>query len=114
MINDKWVVQIRKGLVELAVMMIIKNGKVYGYQITKSLKSDPILEVSDGSIYPILKRLESDKLVYATWEQPEHGLRRKYYELSEIGERILSERVEIFSQSMELLRSLQGGLNNEN
>ncbi|EIM08423.1 Transcriptional regulator, PadR-like family protein [Planococcus antarcticus DSM 14505] len=111
--NDKWLFQIRKGLVELAVMILMEKKAVYGYEMTKSLKPYPLFELADGSIYPLLKRLEKNNWVETYWDNPEEGVRRKYYKLSIEGQKTLQERLKIFQSSTDLLLSLKGEVENE-
>lgn len=106
---DKWELQLRKGIIELVIMLLVSKKPLYGYQITQTLNNIPQLQISDGSIYPILKRLEKNKWLYSFWEETERGgPRRKYYELTNIGEEVLSERFNIFNQSVEVVNSLKG------
>ncbi|SHH95083.1 PadR family transcriptional regulator [Virgibacillus chiguensis] len=111
--HDRWFIQIRKGLAELAVMILMKDSAVYGYQLTKALKTNPMFELSDGSIYPLLKRLEANQLVDTYWDNPDTGLRRKYYQLSKKGAQVLSERLNLFQESMDLLWKLQKEVTND-
>lgn len=113
MAKDKWLFQIRKGLVELAVMILMEKKPVYGYEMTKSLKSHPLFELADGSIYPLLKRLEVNNWVNTYWDNPDEGVRRKYYQLSAEGQKILKERLSIFENANDLLLSLKGESNHD-
>ncbi|NBJ69415.1 PadR family transcriptional regulator [Roseburia sp. 1XD42-34] len=88
-------------------MILMKDSAVYGYQLAKALKSNPMFELSDGSIYPLLKRLETNQLVDTYWNNPDTGLRRKYYQLSTKGAQVLTERLKVFQQSMDMLWKLQ-------
>ena len=82
-------VQLKRGLLDVCVLAAIKDGDSYGYKIIKDLK--PCIELSESTLYTILKRLEEARLltVYVT----EHGGRlRKYYRITDAG----LKRIEIF------------------
>ena len=69
-------VQLKRGLLDVCVLAAIKDGETYGYKIIKDLA--PYMEMSESTLYTILKRLESAKML--TVRTAEHGGRlRKYY-----------------------------------
>ena len=80
--------QMKRGLLDVCVLAAIKNEESYGYKIIKDMK--PYLEMSESTLYTILKRLESAKLL--TVRSAEHGGRlRKYYQITAAGRRRLEE-----------------------
>ncbi len=77
-------VQLKRGILDVCVLAAIKNADSYGYQIIKDMK--PYLEMSESTLYTILKRLE--KLKMLTVRSVEHGGRlRKYYRITELGKK---------------------------
>ena len=75
-------VQIKRGLLDVCVLAAIKDGESYGYKIIKDMS--PYVEISESTLYPILRRLESAKLLTA--RSAEHnGRLRKYYSITEAG-----------------------------
>ena len=75
-------VQLKRGLLDACVLAAIKNKDSYGYQIIKDMK--PYLEMSESTLYTILKRLESARLL--TVRSVEHnGRLRKYYHITRAG-----------------------------
>ena len=75
-------VQLKRGLLDVCVLTAIKNEDSYGYQIIKDMK--PYLEMSESTLYTILKRLEAAKML--TVRVVEHGGRlRKYYHITALG-----------------------------
>lgn len=56
-VNDRWIVQFRKGIFELAILSLLRSKPMYGYELTSSLKTTSALAISEGAIYPILKRM---------------------------------------------------------
>ncbi len=75
-------IQMKRGLLDACVLASIRGGPSYGYQIIKDLK--PYVEVSESTLYPILRRLETAKLL--TVRSAEHnGRLRKYYHITPQG-----------------------------
>jgi len=82
---DNWTNQIRKGVLELCILNDIRNRKMYGYDIIKKLCRTEGLIISDGVIYPLLRRLRSNGLVKIFMQDSPEGPTRKYYKLTEKG-----------------------------
>lgn len=81
-------IQLKRGLLEVCVLAAIKNEESYGYQIIKDMK--PYIEISESTLYPILKRLEEQKLLTVkTMEY--NGRLRKYYYITESGRKRLTD-----------------------
>lgn len=81
-------IQLKRGLLDVCVLAAIKNEDSYGYQIIKDLK--PCIELSESTLYTILKRLETASML--TVRTAEHGGRlRKYYRITEEGVRRIEE-----------------------
>ena len=84
-------IQLKRGLLDVCVLAAIKNEDSYGYKIIKDMK--PYIELSESTLYTILKRLEGANML--TVRTAEHGGRlRKYYRITEEGRR----RIEDFKQ----------------
>jgi len=79
--------ELRRGSLELVVLHVLAPAEAYGYEIVTMLASrtDGVLAVTDGTLYPILYRLERAGLVAVRWETPERGVPRKYYRLTDAG-----------------------------
>lgn len=81
-------IQLKRGLLDVCVLAAIKNEDSYGYKIIKDLK--PYIELSESTLYTILKRLETANMM--TVKTAEHGGRlRKYYHITEEGLRRIEE-----------------------
>ena len=81
-------VQLKRGLLEVCVLAAIKNQDSYGYQIIKDIK--PYVEISESTLYPILRRLEAAECL--TVRSAEHnGRLRKYYQITDQGRARLRE-----------------------
>lgn len=75
-------VQLKRGLLDVCVLAAIKDGESYGYKIIKDVK--PYIEMSESTLYTILKRLEVAEML--TVRSAEHGGRlRKYYKITDAG-----------------------------
>ena len=86
-----WVVQLRKGLVELLVLAVLRREEVYGYQLLQRLAELEGLALSESTLYPVLARLAADELVAVRQEPSPSGPPRRYYRLTRAGQRRLEE-----------------------
>ena len=94
-------IQLKRGLLDICVLAAIKGKDSYGYQIIKDMK--PYLELSESTLYTILKRLESAHLL--TVQTAEHdGRLRKYYHITEQGLRRLEEFQSDWEEILRLYR----------
>ncbi len=75
-------IQMKRGLLDVAVLAAIKNEDSYGYKIIKDLK--PYMEISESTLYPILRRLEAGELLTVR-DVIHNGRVRKYYHITEKG-----------------------------
>ena len=92
-------IQLKRGLLDVCVLAAIKNEDSYGYQIIKDMK--PYVQISESTLYPILRRLEAAS--YLTVWTVEHGGRlRKYYPITPRG----LKRIEDFKQEWKEIVSI--------
>ena len=92
-------IQLKRGLLDVCVLSAIKNEDSYGYKIIKDMK--PYIEMSESTLYTILKRLELAKML--TVRTCEHGGRlRKYYRITEAG----LKRIEDFKEEWREVMSI--------
>jgi PadR family transcriptional regulator len=79
--------ELKRGSLELIVLHLLSRGEAYGYEIVSKLtaRTNGTLEVTDGTLYPVLYRLERAGYVAVRWETPERGVPRKYYRLTDEG-----------------------------
>lgn len=92
--NEKYERQMKKGVLDMLVLRLLKSEAKYGYQIIQEMKekSEDTFLLKDGTLYPILYRLEDDKLVVSKWsEAVGKQVPRKYYEITEAGRNALDE-----------------------
>ena len=79
--------ELKRGSLELIVLHLLGPGEAYGYEIVTKLATETngALGVTDGTLYPVLYRLERAGFVAVRWETPDRGVPRKYYRLTDQG-----------------------------
>ncbi|MBE6896172.1 MAG: PadR family transcriptional regulator [Ruminococcaceae bacterium] len=97
-------IQIKRGILEVCVLAAIKENDSYGYKIIKDIK--PYVDISESTLYPILRRLESTNMLSV--RNVEHnGRLRKYYHITDLG----LERITEFKKEWEELQSIYNFIN---
>ncbi|RKQ30905.1 PadR family transcriptional regulator [Oceanobacillus halophilus] len=81
--------QLLKGILEGCILSIIRMKPTYGYELSMKLQEFGLTDVSEGSIYPILLRLQKENLIIGEMVKSESGPKRKYYQLTREGEKAL-------------------------
>lgn len=92
--NQKYERQMKKGVLDMLVLKLLEQKEKYGYQLILELKekSDGIFSLKEGTLYPILYRLEEEGLVESRWSEPcGKQTARKYYYITEEGRKFLPE-----------------------
>ena len=97
--------QLKKGLLEVCVLAAIKTEESYGYKIISDVS--PYIEISESTLYPILKRLETTGMV-TTRSKEHNGRLRKYYMITERGKRRINEFVEDLDEFERVYRFIYG------
>ena len=80
--------QMRKGVLEYAILLLIAKKKIYANEIISGLQ-DVHLVVVEGTIYPLLSRLKNSDLLKYSWEESKSGPPRKYYSITNKGQKFL-------------------------
>jgi DNA-binding PadR family transcriptional regulator len=83
----------------LLVLGILAKEANYGYQVVKCVnqEAENLFEWQEGTIYPVLHKLELDKLLRTQWQQADSGRKRKYYYITQKGREALEKRAEQWS-----------------
>ena len=102
--KDRRITQLRKGILELAVMGVLYSERHYGYSIVRVLSEAGSISLKEGTIYPILSRLDRDGLVKSEWVESVQGPPRKYYALSPAGRKLFDELSEEFAVLIALVQ----------
>lgn len=116
--QNKLIRQFKKGALELAVLKLLSHQEMYGYQMLSELgRLGEDFIMKEGTLYPILYRLEDDGLVQTRWEQAaERGVPRKFYTITRQGQAVLeslSAQWLRFAAAMETLLLDEGGLRDD-
>jgi PadR family transcriptional regulator PadR len=102
--------ELRRGTLELIVLHLLEPGEAYGYEIVSKLTAETngALDVTDGTLYPVLYRLERAQLVSVRWETQERGVPRKYYRLTDAGRTELARLTHEWTTFAEAMSKLLG------
>jgi PadR family transcriptional regulator, regulatory protein PadR len=100
--RDRRITQLRKGILELAVMGALYDERHYGYSLVRVLCESGSISLKEGTIYPILARLDRDGLVRSEWMESAQGPPRKYYALTASGRQLFDS----LTQELDVLVSL--------
>lgn len=98
--------QMLKGTLEGCVLAIISKSETYGYEISEQLKQYGFGKITEGTIYPLLLRLEKNNFIKAVYRKSEVGPKRKYYFLTEAGKEELISFKESYRELENAVNSL--------
>lgn len=104
--------QLRKGVIEVYVLAILAKRDSYGYEIVTNLSE--YVEITESTLYPILRRLESsDEL--ETYNVIHNGRNRKYYKIKDKGHTHIKDFLEVWNETIEIYHNIvEGEINEEN
>lgn len=88
--TDNIAIQMRKGILEYLILLIISKGEVYASDIISGLQKYDLLIV-EGTLYPLLSRLKKDQLLTYSWVESVSGPPRKYYKLTPLGKQVMKK-----------------------
>ena len=91
--------QMKRGLLDVCVLAAIKNEDSYGYQIIKDVS--PYVEISESTLYPILKRLEAAECL-TSYTVEYNGRLRKFYSITEKGREKIADYIKDFAQLLKI------------
>lgn len=102
--------ELLKGSTDLLVLSVIKNENMYGYQMIKEIKakSDDLFEFQEGTLYPILHKLEEKKYISSYWNEVS-GKKRKYYAITNDGKKHYEAKKEEWKKFSESVNQVIGG-----
>ena len=99
-------VQLRKGLLEVCVLAAMRRHDSYGYQIIREI--EPFVEISESTLYPILRRLEAARML-TEYSVAHNGRLRKYYRITDTGRLRLQEFEEDWNEMVNIRRFISEG-----
>ncbi|QQR54303.1 PadR family transcriptional regulator [Candidatus Peregrinibacteria bacterium] len=97
--------QLRKGILEFAILVTIENDELYASDILKKLRNTQLIVV-EGTLYPLLSRLKRHELVVYEWQESKSGPPRKYYKLTLKGQAALAGLKDSWSELYTSINSL--------
>jgi len=100
--------QMRKGVLVYAVLLLLKDGKVYSSEIIRALRAAELIVV-EGTLYPLLNRLAKDNILAYEWQESEQGPPRKYYWLTEDGTALLTGLRAAYQKLHKSIQTLEKG-----
>lgn len=103
-----WKTQIKKGYLELCILLLIRNHeRLYGFDLLEKLKAID-LELKEGTLYPLLNRMTTDLVLKAVWETENlKGHPRKFYSLTKDGEKLLDRMREEYDRMGKIFETLK-------
>ena len=108
MTEDNMKAQMRKGILEYCILVILSRGDSYAPRIIAELKQAEMIVV-EGTLYPILMRQKNAGLLTYRWEESPQGPPRKYYSLTEQGREHLASLDEAWGELVEQIRRIRHG-----
>ena len=103
--DGKYIQQFKKGALEMILLSLIARGETYGYELIKNVS--PVVEISESTLYPILRRLEAGGLVSV--RSAEHnGRLRKYYSITPLGENRITEFLSDWNEILKICKFIEG------
>jgi len=106
---NNWQIQLRKGLLDIAVLNLLVRGPCHGYEMVRILKGIDGLKIREGNIYAILARLQTDGLARSYWQNSTDGPPRKYFKLTESGLKALEEMNMQWEAIIESIQTVRKG-----
>lgn len=107
--QSKFEQQMKKGVLDMLVLKLLEKEEKYGYQLISQLrdKSDGMITLKEGTLYPILYRLEDDALICSHWSEPKgREVSRKYYAITDRGRQKLNEMFGLWSEFYRVIRTI--------
>ena len=102
--------QLMKGILEGCILKIISFEETYGYKITEKINESGFTDVAEGTVYPLLVRLEKKGLLDTRSVKSPLGPKRKYFKLNEKGKKYLFDFTENWNETMNIVEKiLKGG-----
>ncbi|PKQ38120.1 MAG: PadR family transcriptional regulator [Actinobacteria bacterium HGW-Actinobacteria-1] len=105
---ESYSAQLRKGVVQLLVLQVLSSESLYGYALVKRLEELGEFVAGEGTVYPVLRRLEADGLLSADWVNDTPGNPRKYYSVTEAGAAFLARTLEEWDRIVTAVHGLRG------
>lgn len=103
-------IQLKKGLLEICVLVVLKRKDSYGYQLIRDISE--CIDISESTLYPILKRLEAGACL-TTYSVEHNGRLRKYYRITETGRKKISNFLKEWENVMTVYQFIKGEMDDD-
>lgn len=110
--NEKYERQMKKGVLDMLVLKLLEQEPMYGYQLIQEMaqESGNVFTLKEGTLYPVLYRLEEEALVESRWTESEgKQVPRKYYRITDKGRDALTEIYTLWQQISEGINHIMEG-----
>lgn len=99
-IAPEWTTELKKGSVQLLLLALLRKTPKYGFQIIRELReaTDGFFDLKEGTLYPALRKLEAKGYLEGTWQTEEEGAPRRYYQITESGQKALKEATRVWER----------------
>ena len=103
--------ELLKGSTNLLVLSVLENENMYGYEMIKKIKveSENVFEFQEGTLYPILHKLEENGLITSYWDEAS-GKKRKYYSITDEGRKQLKSKKQEWKMFSTKVNQVIGGV----
>lgn len=107
---ERWSKEVKRGAASLAILAVLEDKEAYGYEIVQDLSFRvSFLQLEQGTVYPLLRRLEQRGLLNSRWDQNDPAKPKKYYSLTYDGRVALDMMMETWSVLSEEMKKLSKG-----
>ena len=106
---DNWQTQLRKGMLDIVIMNLLSHGACHGYEMVQHMRKIEGLKIREGNVYPILARLQQEKLVESYPQPSADGPPRKYFKLTAAGIETLADMNRHWEQMIESIQHVRKG-----
>lgn len=106
---NEWRSQLKRGTLEFCILLMIRQGECYGYEMISRLEKNPILAAKESTIYPLLLLLKEEELLTSVWRESAEGLPpRKYYALTKKGWHYLDGMSQEWEELLSAIHEIKG------
>jgi PadR family transcriptional regulator PadR len=108
---ERWSTEVKRGAASLAILAVLEERTAYGYEIVKQLSERvSFLQLEQGTVYPLLRRLEQRGLLNAEWNYEDRTKPKKYYGLTSDGHSALDMMMRTWSVLSDEMKNLVEGV----
>ncbi len=100
--------ELKRGTLEMILLRLLSERQMYGYELVSTLeqRGGEQFQMKEGTLYPVLYRLENDGFIESRWETAERGVPRKYYRLTPAGAQELEKLVQEWQAFVSIVNTL--------